>query len=693
MLPLDSIVGELHIVNGRRQSTTTLSGAFTAPRRGARGRQNDTLFILADPGGSSALVPDLIQRIQEAYWHTPGSVTAGLRTAIEAGNEWLLGRNQSAPAATRAGVTCAVLRESEVFIAQVGSSCAYVAHQGRLERFPRGDAPGTLPPLGVARAVEVRFSRADLHPGDVLLLTDPAFAMRTPEAAIASAIVYVGVETAIGGLERLAGSDNLTALVVEVTANPEAASAPAPQPASSSAPGAQPPAAPSRVGTAQPARKVGEWAGALGQGLSRGAGSLGAATRAMLQRALPDRPAAPRHTRRRGPSALEQHSRLMMAIAIGIPLLVAVVVSAVYVERSTAAQIDTLLTDAHTLMLDADAAPSIESKRERWLAALQRAETVIDLAPQSQEALTLRAQAQSQLDRLDNTQRVTPALLHDFGRSGSHRLATQGVSLFVMDQRDGRIDRLVLNSGGDGIEGGGPQTAVIAKGVAVGERVVGDLIDMVWVGAGGARQKSTLVVLERGGLVEYDLAFGPAALRFADTGVSAGARRIDTFDGNLYMLDVTARQVWRYLPAADGYPALPETYFETPPAGIENTIDMAIDGNVYLLYSDGTIHKYLAGTPTPGFEMRGLPSPISGPVALAVDPETPTDSGIYVADADGARILHFTGDGRFVRQIRSPGDEFDALEDLLVDERANRLIVLSAGRVYAAALPPATAAP
>ena len=46
MIPLDSIVGELHIVNGQRQTTTPRSGAFTAPRRGARGRQDDTLFIL-----------------------------------------------------------------------------------------------------------------------------------------------------------------------------------------------------------------------------------------------------------------------------------------------------------------------------------------------------------------------------------------------------------------------------------------------------------------------------------------------------------------------------------------------------------------------------------------------------------------------------------------------------------------------
>src|SRR3990172_8250304 len=102
MLTLDSVVGELHIVSGQRQTATLFTGAFTASRRSARGRQDDTLFILVDPSGPHALIPELIQRIQHAYWQVTGSVTAGLRAAIEAGNAWLIDRNQSAPAATRA---------------------------------------------------------------------------------------------------------------------------------------------------------------------------------------------------------------------------------------------------------------------------------------------------------------------------------------------------------------------------------------------------------------------------------------------------------------------------------------------------------------------------------------------------------------------------------------------------------------
>ncbi len=679
MLPLESVVGELHIVSGQRQASARHTGAFSAPRRVARGRQDDTLFILVDAAGSPPIIPDLIQRVQQAYWHAPGGVTAGLRVALDAGNAWLVDHNQSAVAPARAGMACAALRGSELFIAQAGSACAHVAHQGRLERFPRRDvAGGSSPPLGAARSLEIRFSRAELHPGDVLLLSDASFATRTPEEAIASSIVYVGAETALSNLERLAGGESLTALVVET-----AAAAPArvesPQPA------AQRGAAPGRGPTApRPGLKIGEWSGALRQGVSRGAGSIGTAARALFQRTLPDQPRRP-PVAGRGAAPVERHRGLTVAMAVGIPILVALLVTAVYIERSTSAQVGALLDEARRLLADADSSPSVDAKRERWLAALAKASDALLLAPDNPAAIEMRAQAQAQLDRVDGTLRVSPILLYDFQKVGRHRLATQGVSLFVLDQAEGRIDRLTLD--GEGIAGGGPAPAV-ARGVTVDGRVVGDLIDLVWVAADSERQKSALIILERGGLIEYDLAFGPAAIPFADSTVPAGARRLDTFEGNLYLLDTAARQVWRYRPSSEGYASLPDGYFETAPAGIENAIDMAIDGRVYLLGADGALRKYFGGSEAP-FGLSGLPTPIGRAVAVAIDPNVPGEGSLYVADLDGARILHIAPDGRFIRQIRSGGDEFAAVEDLLVDERAGRLYAISAGRLYSAALPPA----
>jgi hypothetical protein len=146
--------------------------------------------------------------------------------------------------------------------------------------------------------------------------------------------------------------------------------------------------------------------------------------------------------------------------------------------------------------------------------------------------------------------------------------------------------------------------------------------------------------------------------------------------------------VWRYPSSGEGYPSLPEGYFDTTPPGIENAIDMAIDGNVYLLDTNGDVHKYLGGQAAP-FDIAGLPTPIQQPVAIAVDTETPEDSSVYIADRNGARIFQLSPEGRFMRQIRSVASEFDLIDDILVNEQAQRLYVISGGRLYSAALPPA----
>jgi hypothetical protein len=82
-VPLDSLVGEVHLIEGVRQSTTPATGVFTAPRRAARGREDDMLYVLIDLLGdvSSADLNTVMEQATRAYWSMQGSVTAALRAA------------------------------------------------------------------------------------------------------------------------------------------------------------------------------------------------------------------------------------------------------------------------------------------------------------------------------------------------------------------------------------------------------------------------------------------------------------------------------------------------------------------------------------------------------------------------------------------------------------------------------------
>jgi hypothetical protein len=720
---LDSLVGELQIIAGVRQSTTPATQVITAPRRAARGRAADTLYVLVEVGGAaSSVLGEMIQRLRDAYWATPGSVTAALRTAIHAGGEWLMDRNVNAPVADRqnGGVSCAVLRGSEVIIAQAGPASAYIAQHGAVQHYPPPDAdPAT--PLGIARATEVRFARADLRPGDLIVLTDSRWAERVPIEVVARATVSMSVAQALTNLEHLTGSDDLIAVAIEAAGAPDAsepAAVPqpiAPRPASkpTSQPGpivsaapqpsdakrptrpierATPKAAPLPIATAgkpssEPRTATAKaWLGALFQGARRGAGSVGTAGRIMVQRTLPE----PNETRRRPsaaprgnkPAARSLNMPVLAGIALGIPILVSLLVAAVYIQGSSKAELETRLVSAQNAIALANQRTGAEA-RTQWQIVIEQSSEALQLDPGSVTAAEQLAQAQLAIDRLDSVVRLKPAPLWDFKSIGAHRLALQGFSLFVLDRGTNEIDRITLNAAGDALEGNGPEK-VLSANTVIDQRPTGSLVDMTWLNSSENRSISSLIVALQGGLMEYNLAFGWKALDFGANTVPAGARRIRSFNGNLYLLDPAASQVWRYSPKGDGYAQKPEAYFEQPAPVAATAIDLVIDGSIYVVTGDGQIAKYSGGKPE-AFQVTGLPAPLARVLAAAVDVNL-TDSSLYLALPGG--LVQLRPDGKFVRQFRATGNAFDTIEDMLIDEQNGRVFVISRGVLYTAALPP-----
>src|SRR5512143_2484725 len=198
-LPLDSLVGEVHLIEGVRQSNTPATGVFTAPRRAARGREDDVLYILIDLLGdvSSAALQTITEQATRAYWSTQGSVTAALRAALTAANQWLMDHNTHAslPERLTGGMVCAVLRGSEAYAAQTGPTGIFIRQGSNIEAYPTRDAE-PLPLIGTTRALEMRYAHAHLQPGDTLLLTDARFGAHTPLESVSNALAQVSVEKA-----------------------------------------------------------------------------------------------------------------------------------------------------------------------------------------------------------------------------------------------------------------------------------------------------------------------------------------------------------------------------------------------------------------------------------------------------------------------------------------------------------------
>ncbi len=383
--------------------------------------------------------------------------------------------------------------------------------------------------------------------------------------------------------------------------------------------------------------------------------------------------------------------RLPPLVWVGLLALVllgvSVVVPNIYTQLSKMMQFETLLSGAHNDATQAATLRDQTARRARWASAYTQAVAALEVRPGATEARQIRDDAQRALDQIDNVVRLKTSLLWDFKTPGPRRLAAQGVNLFVLDRTANRVFQLTLNEAGDGVTDRGEPPTRAYKSQNVSDRQVGDLIDLVWMSAGGARTRSSLLVLDSGGLLEYDLAWNVTSVSLGQAPVPLGARAVAVFGGNLYVLDPATSHLWRYRPQGSGYAAA-ESYFDPPSGDLTAAIDVGMDGSVYVLHADGRIRRFFGGKERP-FAASGIADPIKRPVALSADAEA-RQGAVYVADAGGARIVKLNTDGAFVQQLRAIGDAFDALEDILVDERGGRLFVMSGGRLYSARLPVTT---
>lgn len=392
----------------------------------------------------------------------------------------------------------------------------------------------------------------------------------------------------------------------------------------------------------------------------------------------------PSSTQVKTPQLTRNQTLLMVAIVIGIAVVVALLVAAVYTQRSAIEAIESHIQTAKNEIQEAARAVTGKETRQHWAAAATEAKQALQLDPQNKDAAQVLAQAQLELDKIDNVTSLTPSLLWDFKSQGQQHLASQGFSLFVLDRSANQVNRLILNTAGDKLEGS-PEP-ILVPGVTVNGQTPGNLIDIASLASSINRQSSDLIIGHDKGLVEYNQSFGLQTVPFGKNQLPAAIKRIRTFDGKLYALDPNTQQIMKYEPVDAGYPNAPAPYLAELRPELAKATDLAIDGTIYVTLSDGKILKFTEGKPDT-FDLRGLGDPLQRPTIIAVD-QNVQDSSLYVVDAALRRIVQLRADGLFVRQFRVDDATFDNIQDLLIDEQNNRLYVINRGAVYTLALPP-----
>ena len=386
---------------------------------------------------------------------------------------------------------------------------------------------------------------------------------------------------------------------------------------------------------------------------------------------------------------------LVLALIV-IPLLVGGLVFAMWWLRAREVEADfkQTLDGASAAITSAAALTDEDTARLRLGEAKEFLEKAYVTHPDDPRYNEVKSRYQDQLERVNH---ITPIYgivplwsFKDEGRDLS-RVIVSGDSLYVLDKGLNEVQRFVLSSLKDSVTPMEGEKPVLSKGQQVDNTLITDFVDMTWVDATG-NQRSKLLSLDTArNLFSYDVTWGPAKVPLASPETIGAPLLTSGYNGNLYIADGQAGQIWRYRPSQNGYENAPEPYLaDGKTVGMDGVQDMGIDGNVWLLFSDNRLLKFLGGAQQP-FELSGLPDDMSAPSSLAV---MQNGDKLYIADAGNQRILEFDKNGNFQRQLWSrDGDELKDMRSIYLDEAGGAFFILTGDMLYKAPLPEAAATP
>lgn len=696
----DSLVGHLYIVGGRTISAPPPGMLVeTAPKKAARGREMDTIFVLVLPSGDTAapgtFYEQMAQHAAERYFSSTGSVTSGVRTVFNSLNQNLIDHNASGRRTYEANMLCAVLHGDDLFVSRVGSGVALLYNQGELLPFPtsfENDDGLFGPPLGVQPVPDIKMTRYRVTSGTRLIIADVGMAELSIEKMTA-ALSVVDISEVLVGYKELV-STHISLLAIELVP-PEAptpllaregestkvligGNAPAkvetPEPVVTEAPG-------SRLSDATEEARIRAQRRA-GKAASNVARSLDNISK-KIERAQTNEEG------KRGWLSAPGANTVILLIPIAIVVLVVLMWLGGTGESEFELCVNDTLSTAN--MARSITSSDVNGTLAAWNAVLLSVQRCNEIRPGDQQLALLTREGQMIIDRLYVIERREMTPIEAFPNALLTRIVQRGQDLYVLDDNNDLVYRVTIRDNGLSIVPNSKQPIPsMRRGAVVGQFTVGDLFDITWAESGsGLSQGNVLIALDKNGvIVEYSPTFlARGVQRLLGTENWVNPIKVVMWQGRLYILDPAANQIWRYDPSGSAYPSAPLEYFtgQTRP-NIINAVDFGIDANgrVYLLFSDAVLTVFRTGEVQP-FGFSGFPEnqPLNTVDSMFLN-SNPISPGIYMVSRINKTIYETTLAGTFVNSYRAFDEElFASLTSVVADESRQVVYTLSGNSILA----------
>lgn len=729
-----TLVEHLYVVDGMLERLPHNQTAIPVPQ--ANHRHLGALFVLAEAQGqlnnSDLIEKRLTILVRDTFYGSHGGITAGLRRAMDTANQWLFQYNATKDDAHKiiAGIAAVVLHEDDLFIAQAGPAAVFTRFSGYVTRYPENSTwlepvanplAGPSPALGMNYVIDPYITHLQVTGNDVVTLVDGRLGKNLSKEKAAHILTTHGIKQIGQKLVKGTQLQHGSAMVIQIVGEPATATTAAPAPK-------RPAATPNRGGrskggfnfalpTSMPTAHTQQPAGAttmrhkqfpislpslpelppmpdipfneiwqtISSAVIGGVKFLGTGLHTLLRLMLPSEGTDAGFDDT--PSAHQASHNALKIVAIALPLLVIAIAVGRYLYQDYH-QTQTYLTTVAEASDKYTAAITMPPEQARRLLdeAAILSQQAGAIKPEHPEVDDLSEKISTQQDTINKVKYIyhLPALQVFSENAQLKQVIQVGSQVFVLDETTGAIYLNDLAPLEDSFVSEG--TVIAQQAQQVQDVIIGQVLGMVWIPAAGNHTRSSLVIVARNGLFEFDPRLGTVEksnLYSVDQWQNPVA--FGSFYGNFYVLDSGANQIYRYLPTDDGYSIPPDNYF---PNGTEinlaGAVDMAIDTNIYVLYQDGRIAKFLSGEPVVEFKLTGLDVPFKNPTAIFTLPDTV--DYLYVADAGNQRIVQLTKEGSFVAQYKPKNDEgitFDDLRGLYVNEEKGKIYLLNGITLYA----------
>lgn len=151
-----------------------------------------------------------------------------------------------------------------------------------------------------------------------------------------------------------------------------------------------------------------------------------------------------------------------------------------------------------------------------------------------------------------------------------------------------------------------------------------------------------------------------------------------TYNKNIYLLDPTAQNIWKYVTSGSEYSSA-GTYIKDS-TDITGAIDIAIDGSIYVLFTD-RIDKFTLGEKST-FIVRGIFPTIDTNSKIAT---SPASEYIYISTPNGIAVIN--KNGNYTNTLTN--EKLTSIEKIYLSEDGKILWVLAGGAWWSINLVPA----